>query len=154
MCRATYQCYQIDSFLTARPSNRLGFKWVTKRQLLMRNTAHDVAPALDVSLGYMYEGGKGVPQDDVEAMRFYRLAAQQGHAKALFRLGDMTFDGNVARRDDVMAFQWFHLAAEQGYLKGQQFRAIVENRMSPADISEARKLASICLQSGYKDCGG
>ena len=53
MCRATYQCYQIDSFLTARPSNRLGFKWVTKRQLLMRNTAHDGAPALDVTSTYV-----------------------------------------------------------------------------------------------------
>ena len=65
----------------------------------------------------------------------------------------MHFDGRADLRADIRAFQWFHLAAEQGYLKGQQFRAIVESRMSPADISEARKLASICLQSGYEDCG-
>ena len=56
--------------------------------------------------------------------------------------------------DYVMAFQWFHLAAEQGIAKGQQSRATVESRMSPTDISKAQKLASICLKSGYEDCGG
>jgi hypothetical protein len=28
-------------------------------------------------LGYMYDTGEGVPQDEVEAVRWYRLAAEQ-----------------------------------------------------------------------------
>ncbi len=33
-------------------------------------------------LGTMYADGKGVPQDSAEAMKWYRLAAEQGYAAA------------------------------------------------------------------------
>jgi TPR repeat protein len=33
-------------------------------------------------LGFMYSTGEGVPQDDTEAGRWYRLAADQGLAEA------------------------------------------------------------------------
>ena len=42
------------------------------------------APA-QYNLGVMYDNGDGVPQDEVEAMRWYRLAADQGFAAALIR---------------------------------------------------------------------
>jgi TPR repeat protein len=34
------------------------------------------------NLGVMYRLGRGVPQDDAEAMRWYRKAAKQGNAQA------------------------------------------------------------------------
>ena len=37
-----------------------------------------------VQLGVMYSDGQGVPQNDAEAVRWYRLAAEQGHAEAQF----------------------------------------------------------------------
>ena len=40
-----------------------------------------------ISLGYMYATGLGVPEDDVEAVRWYRLAAEQGYANAQISLG-------------------------------------------------------------------
>jgi TPR repeat protein len=39
----------------------------------------------------MYADGRGVPQDHAEAVRWYRLAAEQGNAFAQFRLGVMLF---------------------------------------------------------------
>ncbi len=39
------------------------------------------------TLGFMYRDGIGVPQDDAEAVRWYRLAADQGHAIAQYHLG-------------------------------------------------------------------
>ena len=39
------------------------------------------------TLGAMYAAGEGVPQDFVEAVRWYRLAAEQGHAWAQYNLG-------------------------------------------------------------------
>ena len=33
-------------------------------------------------LGLMYANGEGVPEDDAEAVRWFRLAADQGHADA------------------------------------------------------------------------
>jgi len=34
----------------------------------------------------MYAEGRGVPQDDAEAVRWYGLAAEQGHARTGIRL--------------------------------------------------------------------
>ena len=34
------------------------------------------------TLGLIYANGDGVPEDDAEAVRWYRLAAEQGHASA------------------------------------------------------------------------
>jgi TPR repeat protein len=34
------------------------------------------------NLGLMYDNGEGVPENDIEAVKWYRLAAQQGYAKA------------------------------------------------------------------------
>ena len=38
--------------------------------------------AAQFNLGFMYETGAGVPQDDREAVRWWRLAADQGNAEA------------------------------------------------------------------------
>lgn len=38
-------------------------------------------------LGFMYDVGKGVPQDHTEAVRWYRKAADQGDADAQANLG-------------------------------------------------------------------
>ena len=35
----------------------------------------------------MYASGEGVPENDTEAVKWYRLAAEQGHAVAQFHLG-------------------------------------------------------------------
>ena len=41
------------------------------------------------SLSLMYANGEGVPEDDAEAVKWYRLAADQGDAYAQFNLGVM-----------------------------------------------------------------
>ncbi len=37
----------------------------------------------------MYDNGQGVPQDYAEAVKWYRLAAEQGYAYAQYNLGVM-----------------------------------------------------------------
>ena len=70
-------------------------------------------------LGSMYEFGRGVPEDDVEAVRWYRLAADQGDADAQYRLGVNYDDGEGVPEDDVEAVRWFRLAAAQGVAAAQ-----------------------------------
>ena len=60
------------------------------------------------SLGVMYDFGEGVPQNDTEAVRWYRMAAEQG-AAAQFNLGScMTsakaFPKTIPRRCDGIAW--------------------------------------------------
>ena len=63
----------------------------------------------------MYDNGNGVPEDDAEAVRWYRLAAEQRLAAAQFNLGLMYEHGNGVREDDAEAVRWYRLAAEQGH---------------------------------------
>ena len=39
-------------------------------------------PNAQFNLGVMHKIGEGVPQDDTEAMKWFRMAAEQGHARA------------------------------------------------------------------------
>ena len=62
----------------------------------------------------MYFKGEGVPQNNEQAVHWYRLAAEQGQAAAQQALGYMYSNGEGVPEDDTRAVQWFRLAAEQG----------------------------------------
>ena len=66
------------------------------------------------NLGMMYDNGQGVPQDNAEAMRWFRLAAKQGVALAQYYLGRMYAYGQGVPQDHAEAVRWYRLAAEQG----------------------------------------
>ena len=66
------------------------------------------------NLGLMYAIGRGVPQDDAEAARWYRLAADQGYASAQHHLGTMYDTGTTVPQDYAEAVRWYRLAADQG----------------------------------------
>ncbi len=51
-----------------------------------------------VNLGVMYTLGFGVPQDYAEAMKWYRLAAEQGLAGGQYNLGGCTLRAKVCHR--------------------------------------------------------
>ena len=72
------------------------------------------------NLGVMYENGKGVPENDADAVKWYRLAAEQGRARAQNNLGVMYENGEGVHENDVEAIKWFRLAAEK-YNASAQF---------------------------------
>ena len=55
------------------------------------------------------------PQDDAQAAKWTRLAADQGNASAQYRLGLMYYNGRGVPQDYAEAAKWFRLAADQGY---------------------------------------
>src|SRR3989344_1799585 len=94
------------------------------------DTAKGPAPALlreaeagnayaQLELGDLYFIGEGVPQDDTEAVKWYRKAAEQGLAKAQQKLGDMYFGSMGLSQDYAQAAKWYRKAAEQGYFPAQ-----------------------------------
>ena len=66
------------------------------------------------NLGVMYEKGRGVPQDDKIALKWFTLAAEQGYARAQHNLGVMYANGEGVPQNDKSAVKWYRLAAEQG----------------------------------------
>ena len=93
----------------------------------------------------MYASGEDVPQDYVEALAWYRRAAEQGHASAQFGLGVMYANGEGVPQDNVEAHMWLNLAASRS--SGEQrertvtTRDAVAERMTPADLGEAQRRA-------------
>ncbi|MFT7312847.1 MAG: TPR repeat protein, partial [Paraglaciecola sp.] len=49
--------------------------------------------AAQLNLGFMHDFGKGMPQDDKQAVYWYRKAAEQGYAAAQYNLGLMYDNG-------------------------------------------------------------
>jgi len=62
---------------------------------------------------------EGVPEDDAEAVRWFRLAAEQGGATAQYNLGLMYGDGEGVLEDKAEAVRWYRLAGEQGHVTAQ-----------------------------------
>jgi tetratricopeptide (TPR) repeat protein len=69
--------------------------------------------------GGKYYFGQGVPQDYAEAVKWYRKAAEQGHARAQNNLGGCYRTGQGVTQDDTEAVKWYRKAAEQNNADGQ-----------------------------------
>ena len=70
-------------------------------------------------LGVMYATGRGIPQDDQEAVKWFRLAAEQGGADAQYTLELRYVRGEGVSQDYQEAAMWLRLAAEQGHASAQ-----------------------------------
>jgi len=96
-------------------------------------------------LGIMYANGRGVPQDYAEAMKWCRLAAEQGYARAQYMLGIMYANGRGVPQNDVQAHMWFNLAASRAPASERdeaiKMRNVAASNMTPEQIAEAQKLA-------------
>ena len=105
-----------------------------------------------VDLGMMCDEGTGVPEDDRKAVRWFRLAAEQGNALAQNNLGWMYYEGTGVPEDDVLAHMWWNLSASMGNDDAAKRRNRVAGKMTPAQLQEAQKLARECVKRNYKGC--
>ena len=78
------------------------------------------AEAQGTTWAALHAEGRGVPQDDGEAVQWFRKAAEQGHIRGpSTSLGFMHAEGRGVPQDDGEAVQWFRKAAEQGHIEAQ-----------------------------------
>jgi TPR repeat protein len=85
-------------------------------------------------------------------MKWYTLAAEQGHASAQTNLGLMYANGEGVPQDYVYAHMWWNIAASSGNKKASENRDKVAERMPPSQIQEAQTLARECVAKNYKGC--
>ena len=101
--------------------------------------------AAQYNLGIMYRDGKGVLQDDTQAVAWFRQAVDQGNAEAQSNLGGMYSLGAGVPQDDVEAHKWYNLAASRTTGEAQKRHAerrdALAEEMTPAQIAEAQRLA-------------
>lgn len=92
-------------------------------------------------LGAAYYFGNGVVQDYSRSLELYRMAAEQGQPEAQAVLGALYRVGQSVPQDYVLAHMWSNIAAANGALKAAENRQSVQLEMTPAQITEAQKLA-------------
>ena len=102
------------------------------------------------SLGWMYANGKGVPRDDAEAVRWYRLAAEAGDAIAQHNLALKYKNGGGVPQDYAEAVRWFSLAAKAGLAESQSSMGTMyaEGKGVPQDYAEALKWWRLAAEAG------
>jgi uncharacterized protein len=82
-----------------------------------------------------------VPQDDVEAAKWYRRAAEQGNAASQMMLAILYFGGIGVPKDLCLACMWTTIAGRDGQVPIKELRDQVIGEMTPAQIAEAENLA-------------
>jgi TPR repeat protein len=92
--------------------------WQTTLKLLQPLADQGNAEAED-KIGDVYGNGQAVPQDYVEAVKWYRKAADQGNADAQTDLCSMYYKGHGVPQDYAEAVQWCRKAADQGNAQAQ-----------------------------------
>ena len=65
-----------------------------------------------------YANGQGVRQDLVQAVQWYRKAAEQGFAQAQYNFGVMYAKGEGVRQNYKIAKEWFGKACDNGLQQG------------------------------------
>ena len=71
------------------------------------------------NLAGMYYRGDGAPQDDAQAVRWCRRAAEQDCPPAQYSLATMYADGRGVLADYIEAERWYRRAAAAGHAKAQ-----------------------------------
>lgn len=96
-------------------------------------------------LGFMFETGRGVPQNYTEAAMWYRRAAEQGDSLAQYSLGLLYDRGFGVPRDIVEANKWLNLSAAAAPPRAREARVrirdAVTTKMTRGEIAQARRRA-------------
>lgn len=101
-------------------------------------------------LGKVYYEGAGVPQDYNEAVKWFRLAADQGSVESQHMLGVMYDRGDGMPQDYSKATEWYREAADQGFAPAQYDLGsqYATGDGVPQNFSEAYVWFSLAASSG------
>ena len=112
------------------------------------------------NLAILYYTGRGVEQDFAQALRWSLAAAEQGHLNAQNNLGALYYTGTGTDIDLEAALKWYTAAAqgqhgaaqynlatmyeegegtEQDYEEATELLARIEGKMTPEQLSQARR---------------
>jgi TPR repeat protein len=96
---------------------------------------------------------RGIPQNNAESIKWYRLSAEQGDASAQYNLGVIYDTGDGVPENDAEAVKWFRLAAEQGLLEAQYYLGVMyaNGEGVPQNEAEAVRWFRLAAEQGDAD---
>ena len=111
----------------------LSYRWT-------RAAAEQGHAAAQANLGSLYLAGEGVAQDVAGGIEWLKRAARGGESAAAFSLATFYHDGDLVPQDRVQAHAWAAWAEHRGHPDAAALRQRMEARLSPAQLSTARRL--------------
>lgn len=94
----------------------------------------------ELQIGYLYENGrKGVSKSYVDAMTWFRKAAEQGNSEAQNDVGLLYQNGWGVEKDNKMAAGWFQKAIDQGYEPAKYNLCTITNPPSVDKVTHVRR---------------
>ena len=120
----------------------------------MEDLQKDASNGLDLAqklLGNCYFDGKGVKQDNKEAVKWTRMAAGQGNVLAQYNMGYSYYNGLGVPHDYREAVNWYKKSAEQGYAHAQFLLGLCYDNGQgvPHDYGEAVKWYKKAAEQGF-----
>lgn len=110
MCLTSSACANMKSAADLATKDRAVAETAAKE---LRASAEAGDASAQNRLGLLYDEGKGVPQNPIQAKEWFEKAAMQGHVGAQLNLGTLYLEGKGAPQSAQMALVWFSRAAEQ-----------------------------------------
>lgn len=107
----------------------------------------------EAKLGLFYRDGRVLPQDNFEAVYWFRKAAGQGNAFAQANLGQMYENGWGVKQDYAEAGRWYRKAAEQGnvYAQANLGTLYYNGKGVPKNYKEAARWYQKAAEGGHDE---
>ena len=124
---------------------------------LYKLSAEQGYPPAQWVMGYChYDELNDVEKNDKEAMRGFKLAAEQDHVHSQFDIGTMYELGEGVTKDNIYAYMWYEIVALSGKVNCSYTELALDRKknieliMSNSDISSAQKLAREWVENKTK----
>ena len=82
-----------------------------------------------------------VVEKQVEAVKWYRKAAEQGDADAQYSLGSTYAKGLGVPEDSVAAYAWYSVAATSGDYNAPKKRDAIKRSLTPSQLEKGQVMA-------------
>jgi hypothetical protein len=104
------------------------------------------------ALGFMYDQGRGTPQNYAQASRYYASAIRKGNADAMMNAGRMHFNGRGVEKNVGRAYAYFSVAAAvtadpDTRAEAVKWRDHAASLLSQPQLLQAQKAAEQLAQS-------
>ena len=100
-----------------------------------------------LELGAMYASGQhNIKERNTEAVNWLTRSANGGNATAASALGALYWDGRGVTQGYVNAYMWSAIAAAEDNEVSSYRVTILESRMSPGELDEAKRRAQAWLR--------
>ena len=119
--------------------------YATAARLLLPLAQHGNAKA-QTYCGFMFQNGRGLPQNYVAAADWFRAASEQGVPVAQFNLGLMYDKGHGVPQDYVLAYKWLNVATARATPREREYwvriRDAVGSKLTLIERTAGQDLAS------------